>query len=121
MGSYHSKVIRRTFPAIYIAWIAISAVLFVALGDLEDPSRPKGRILSIDAGARALSIVRARGSRFRDYEVVHVARARKGEGGVHDRWIVLLDRDDHTALRDAVVVELAIEDGKLLAIRGTPN
>jgi len=114
-------VIRRFFPAVYFAWIALCAVLFVALADLEDPSRPKGRILSLEAGARALSILRARDPRYLDYEVVHVARARKGEGGVHDRWIVLLDRDDHTALREAVVVELAIEDGKLLAIRGTPS
>ncbi len=98
-------------------WIAVCAVLFLALSGLEDPSRPKGRILSIDAGHRALSILRARDFRFREYEVVHVARARKGEGGAHDRWIVLLDRLPHTSLREAVVVELGSEDGRLLVIR----
>jgi hypothetical protein len=98
-------------------WIAVSAILFFALRDLEDPSRPKGRILSIDAGARALTILRARDTCYREYEVVHVARARGGEGGDRDRWIVLLDRVPHTRLQEAVVVELALEDGSLLAIR----
>ena len=86
-----------------------------ALGGLEDPSRPKGRILSIDAGQRAAAIAKARG--FVDYEVVHVARARANEGGPEDRWIVLLDKVPHTRLNDAVVVELKTGDGTLLRIR----
>jgi len=110
-------VIRRFSPWTYLAWIAVCAILFLALSGREDPSRPKGRILSIDAGARAVEIVRAREARFRDYEVVHVGFARRGEGGAQDRWIVLLDRVPHTRLDQAVVVELASEDGKLLAIR----
>ena len=110
-------MIRRVSPWVYVVWIAVGAILFVALTDLEDPSRPKGRILSIDAGTRALLILRARDARYRDYEVVHVARARRGEGGDRDRWLVLLDRVPHTQLREAIVVELAIEDGSLLAIR----
>jgi len=110
-------VIRRVSPWVYIVWIVVSAVLFVALRDLEDPSRPKGRILSIEAGVRALTILRSHDTRYREYEVVHVARARRGEGGDRDRWIVLLDRVPHTRLREAVVVELALEDGSLLAIR----
>lgn len=93
------------------------ALLFVALSGLEDPSRPKGRILSIEAGRRALEILRSTDSRYRQYEVVHVARARRGEGGARDRWIVLCDQVPHTRLREAVVVELAVEDGTLLAIR----
>ena len=108
-------MLRRLFPWIYIVWIVVCVVLFFALRGLEDPSRPKGRILSIEAGQRALSIATARG--MRGYEVVHVARARAGEGAAEDRWIVLLDQVPHTRLRDAVVVELRVEDGVLLRIR----
>ena len=105
---------KRWWP-LYLGWIALCAILFVALSGLEDPSRPTGRILSIDAGHRALAIAHARG--LRQHHVVHVARARKGEGGSADRWIVLLDRVPHTRLQEAVVVELGVEDGRLLRIR----
>ena len=88
------------------------------MAGLEDPSRPEGRILSIEAGQRALAILRERDPRrFAEWEVVHVGRARAGEGGAEDRWLVLTDRVPHTALRDALVVELASEDGRLLRIR----
>jgi hypothetical protein len=110
-GSYDIAVFRWLYPA----WIAVCAVLFLALGGLEDPSRPRGRILSIEAGTRALEIARARG--LDGYEVVHVARARAGEGAAEHRWIVLLDRVPHTRLAEAVVVELRVEDGTLLRVR----
>lgn len=103
------------FRWLYPAWILVCAVLFFALGGLEDPSRPKGRILSIDAGRRAAAIAKQRG--FRGYDVVHVARARRNEGAAEERWIVLLDKVPHTRLRDAVVVELRAGDGTLLRIR----
>ncbi|HSP15008.1 MAG TPA: hypothetical protein VLV78_09670 [Thermoanaerobaculia bacterium] len=96
------------FAPIYIAWIFLCAILFVALRGLEDPSRRSGRILSNDAGDRAVAILRQKG--FRDYEAVHVAYADK-------RWIVLCDRVPHTAIRDAVVVELRAVDGTLVTIR----
>lgn len=105
---------RRWWP-LYLGWVALCAILFLAFAGLEDPSRPKGRILSIDAGNRALAIAMRQG--LRDYSVVHVARARKGEGGEEDRWVVLLDRDPHTRLDEAVVIELAVEDGRLLRMR----
>lgn len=105
---------RRWWP-LYAGWILLCGILFFALGDLEDPSRPKGRILSIDAGRRALTIARERG--YRDYEVVHVARARANEGAPEDRWVVLLDKVPHTSLRQAVIVELRAADGELLAMR----
>ena len=105
---------RRWWP-LYVGWIALCALLFFALGGLEDPSRPRGRLLSIDAGLRARAIARERG--FRDYEVVHVARARRGEGGTEDRWVVLLDQVPRTSLRAAVVVELSEGDGTLLRLR----
>lgn len=98
-----------------MTWIVVCAVLFVAFSGLEDPSRPTGRVLSHDAGLRALALARARG--LTGYEVVHVARARRGEGGDADRWIVLLDRVPHTHLREAVVYELRMEDGALIRIR----
>ncbi len=100
---------------LYLSWIALCAVLFFALGDLEDPSRPRGRLLSIEAAHRARVILRERG--YRGYEVVHVARARRGEGAPEDRWIVLLDRVPHTRLQAAVVVELGMDSGELLRVR----
>jgi hypothetical protein len=108
-------VLRRLFPWIYAVWIVLCAVLFLALGGLEDPSRPMGRILSIDAGQRALAFARERG--ISGVEVVHVARARASEGAAEDRWIVLLDHVPHTRLREAVVVELRIADGSLIRMR----
>lgn len=108
----------RRFAVLYILWIALCAVLFFALRGLEDPSRPKGRILSLDAGRRAIAVLRAQDrARYREYEVVHVARARAGEGGREDRWVVLCDRVPHTGLKEAVVVELDRETGALLRIR----
>jgi hypothetical protein len=108
------RVPQRWWP-FYAGWIALCAILFFAMRGLEDPSRPTGRILSIDAGRRAQAIARDRG--LRDHRVVHVARARKGEGAAEDRWIVLLDRVPHTRLKEAMVVELGMEDGRLLRIR----
>ena len=54
---------------------------------------------------------------MRDLEVVHVARARAGEGGAEDRWIVLLDKLPHTKLVEAVVVEVRSSDGGLIQMR----
>lgn len=105
----------RRFALAYVALALVCAILFVALDPLEDPSRPKGRILSIDAGQHALAIAEQRG--YRDYEVVHVARGRKGEGAAEDRWIVLLDTVPHSGLKRAVVIELDAADGKFLRLR----
>jgi len=107
--------VRPRFSALYFVWILICAIAFVALRGAEDPSRRHGRILSNDAGARAVDILRARG--MRDYEAVHVAYAKRGEAGSEDRWIVLCDRMPHTRLREAKVVELRAGDGALIAIR----
>ena len=105
------------FLLMSIAWIAVCALLFFALRDVEDPSRRQDRILSADAGRIALRLLRDRDPRrFRDYHVVHVGWARAGEGGRERRWVVLADRVPHTALREAFVVELAA-DGKPLRIR----
>jgi hypothetical protein len=109
----------RRFALAYVALALVCAILFVALDGLEDPSRPKGRILSIHAGQRALAIAAERG--YRGYEVVHVARGRSGEGRPENRWIVLLDTVPHSGLKNAVVIELDEESGKLLRIRRVRN
>ncbi len=98
----------RWFAVVYAVWIAVCSIGFVAVRHAPDPSRRAGRILANDAGDRAVIVLRRRG--FRGYEAVHVA----GEG---DRWIVLCDRVPHTALRDAVVVELRAADGGLITVR----
>lgn len=105
---------RRFWP-LYLGWFALCAILFVALSGAEDPSRPKGRILSLEAGRRALAVAKQRG--LTGYEVVHVARARAGEGAAEERWVVLLDKATHTRLREAVVVELDVASGELLRVR----
>lgn len=98
--------------------MAICTVLFVALRHSEDPSRRAGRILSSEAGDRAVQVLRQHDRvAYRDFEAVHVAYARAGEGGLENRWVVLCDRVPHTALRDALVVELRAEDGNFLRIR----
>jgi hypothetical protein len=104
--------VRRRYWLLYPAWILLCAILFLSLRQKEDPSRRPGRILSDDAGIRALAILHRSG-----YEVVHVAFAGRGEGGNADRWILLCDRVPHTALREGVVVEVDAKDGRLLVIR----
>ena len=106
---------RLRFSALYIGWIFICAIAFVALRGAEDPSRRQGRIQSNDAAVRAVAMLRAKG--IRDYQPVHVGYAKRGEAGSEDRWIVLCDRTPHTRLRDALVVELRAGDGALIAIR----
>ena len=104
---------RRRFAAIYVGWIALCAILFLALRGADDPSRREGRIQNIHAGWYALSSLRkADKERFRDYEVVHVAFASRP-----DRWIVLTDHAEHTGLREAVVVEVDASSGRVLRMR----
>jgi len=100
------------FAALYAAWILFCAFLFVALRGAEDPSRRAGRILSAEAGRMALAELQLPG-----YKVVHVAWARAGEGAPEQRWVVLLDKTPHTALHEAIVVELHAENGALIRIR----
>jgi hypothetical protein len=109
--------VNRRFAAAYGGWVLLCALLFGALSGAEDPSRRRDRILSNDAGTRAAAIAAQRNPRYRGYEAVHVAYAGRGEGGVEARWVVLLDRVPHTALEDAVVVELRASDGSLLTLR----
>ena len=54
---------------------------------------------------------------YHTYEAVHVAYAGRGEGGERGRWVVLCDRVPHSALRDAIVVELDARDGSLITLR----
>lgn len=107
-------MLRRPW-VLYAGWFVLCAILFVALDGLDDPSRPRGRMLSIQAARVARGIAEERG--LRGYEVVHVARARAGEGAAEDRWVVLLDQVPHTSLKKAVVIELDIESGTFLRMR----
>ena len=67
---------------------------------------------------RAIAILRtADRTRFAGYQAVHTAWASRGEGGSANRWVVLCDRVPHTAMREAVVVELDGRDAHLLTIR----
>ena len=103
----------RRYWLLYPAWIVVCAVLFLALRGADDPSRPRGRILSNDAAAIA---VRVMPPQYRGYEAVHVALSDD-----HKRWIVLCDAVPHTALQRGVVVELDSSDGRLITIRKPIN
>jgi hypothetical protein len=106
------------FALLYIGWIALCALLFVALHGRPDPSRRSGRILSDEAGIRAVALLRHRDSLSPGgYEAVHVAWAPRGEGGTSNRWVVLCDRVPHSGLREALVVELDGVTGSPLVIR----
>ena len=107
--------VRRHSWLLYPAWILVCATLAFALRNSEDPSRRHGRILSNDAAVRAVNVLRQvdRGQ-YRGYEAVHVAWE-------ENRWIVLCDRVPHSALRDAVVVELDGRDGRLVRMRKPVN
>src|SRR5439155_15194296 len=81
------------------------------------PWRRHERILAGGAVVRAVAALPpARHPPDRAYEAVHMAYAGRGEGGVRGRWVVLWDRVAHSALRDAVVVELDARDGSLITI-----
>ena len=101
----------RRYWLLYPAWIAVCAVLFLALRGADDPSRPRGRVLSNDAAAIAVRLL-GQQPQYRGYEAVHAALSDD-----HKRWVVLCDAVPHTALRRAVVVELDARDGRLLTIR----
>ncbi|MBV9495800.1 MAG: hypothetical protein JOZ54_16250 [Acidobacteria bacterium] len=106
----------RRWPLIYVAWIALCAVLFIALRNADDPSRRSDRIQSNEAGRRAIAILTQQdAARYRNYEPVHVAYANANEGAPERRWVVLCDAVPHTGR--GVVVELGAADGRLLRIR----
>lgn len=92
-------------------------MLFVALRDMPDPSRPLDRLESDEAAELALAHLREVGEgAFEGYTVVHVAQERGESGEGRPRWVVMADRPERTRLRDAVIVELTIAEGKLVAI-----
>lgn len=105
----------RRWLALYVAWIAVCAVLFLALRNSDDPSRRHDRILNDDAGRLALQHLGRVG--WRGYDVVHVAWAGKGEGVATARWIVLCDRRPRTGLAQAIVVEVDGVSGAILGVR----
>jgi hypothetical protein len=109
---------RTIFWFVYPVWIAICAVLFVAVADLPDPSKKSDRIENELAGERALAILKASDPvRFANYEAVHVSYAKRNEVSPESRWLILCDDKDRTGLRDAVVVHLRAIDGVLRDVR----
>ena len=68
-------------------------------------------MLSNDAAVIAVRLLR-QNPQFRGYDAVHVALSDD-----HRRWIVLCDAVPHTALQNAVVVELDARSGRLLTTR----
>ena len=108
----------RRFAGLYATWTLLCALGFFVLRDAEDPSRRSGRILSDDAATIAVGALRrSDAARYASYEAVHVAYAGRGEGGPLARWIVLCDRIPHTALEEAVVVEVEAKGGRVLGVR----
>lgn len=113
-----TEFLNRRFWVVYPLWIVFCAVLFLALQDVEDPSRPGDRIHNEEASRRALAALhRVDAKRYADYVIVNVAYARSQETGSTPRWIVLADRRTRTALREAVVVELDAATGEVITIR----
>jgi hypothetical protein len=106
---------KNRYPMIYGLWIAICAILFLALSGVRDRSRPNGRILSNDAGKMAEQVLLRSGRTYRGYHVVHIADPERGDAD--PRFIVLLDSEPRSALSQAVVVELRARDGALVRMR----
>lgn len=112
------EFLRRRFWLLYPAWILFCGLLFFSLRPFYPGPRANGRLSSDQATQRALEILRLQeDKRFATYDAVHAAHARDGEAGAGSRWIVLCDRPDRSALREAVVVELESKTGNLIRIR----
>jgi hypothetical protein len=117
-----TEFLNRRFWVVYPLWIVFCALLFLALRDVEDPSRPGDRIHNDEAGRLAMAALReVDPHRYAEYTVVNVAYARREETGSPSRWVVLADRLPRTALRQAVVVELDASSGAVISIRGVKD
>lgn len=113
-----TEFLNRRFWVVYPLWMVFCALLFLALRDVEDPSRPGDRIHNDEAGRIALAVLhQADPARYADYTVVNVAYAGPEETGSSPRWVVLADRPRRTALRQTVVVELDASSGEVITIR----
>lgn len=107
----------KRYSLLYVAWIALCAVAFVALYGVGTDVGRKGEFDSDAAGVHALRLLHSGDARYRTFEVVHVAFADAGEAGRQARWLVLCDRPRRSSLREAVVVEIEAEDGDLITVR----
>src|SRR5687768_16497044 len=96
-------IVRRRYWMLYVVWLALCAVLFVALQSAEDPRTRDDRISNPEA--RRLALAALRTTRWADHDVAHVAFSRHGEIGADPRWVVLCDARPRSGLREAVVVE----------------
>lgn len=107
---------------VYPLWLGVCLLLFVAMRDWPDPSRPSGRIINDEAARAAEKILQMLdGGKYADYEVVNVSFARGGEAGKEPRWLVLCDEDERTQLKRAIVIELRSTDGRFIRARRLPG
>lgn len=95
-------------------WLAACAMAFVLLRGAPDPAEPRGRIDERRAGVEAIAALSD--SRGGAWSVVKAAPALAGEPARH-RWIVLCDRPGRTAMRQALVVDIDADTGRVDGIR----
>jgi hypothetical protein len=103
----------------YPVWIGFCAILFLLLRGAPDPSRPADAFWTEKAAEISLEALRRDPSgRFDEYEILHVARVRRGELTMEGpRLLVLADHRRRSGLREAVLLELEGTDGRLLSYR----
>lgn len=112
-----TSFLHRHFWLLYVVWIGFCGALFLVLQPTDETGR-SSRLPSATAGKMALEIVRKTDPvRWGSHDVVNVAYSPEGEAGPEARWVVLLDRQPRTSLKEAVVVELEPGSGALIRIR----
>lgn len=114
---HFQKDSSKAWWAACAVWAVLCAFAFVALGDAEDPSRPRGRISPYQAEIAALEHLRSLdASAYDRFETVDAAIYR--DPATHRRvWLVLCDAEVPTRLARAVVVEIDAESGQVIRTR----
>lgn len=110
-----SNFLRSHFWTTYVAWIVLCAALFAGLRNQGDPL--DSRMRSDVVARRAIEALMRYDRRYARYTPVHTSFARSRMDGSPDRWIVLCDKPGRSAMREAVVVEMAADGLSLLRIR----
>jgi hypothetical protein len=107
----------KAWWAAYFAWAGLCAAAFVALGDAEDPSRPRGRISPYFAEIVALDHLESLDENaYAGFETVDSAIYRDPVSG-RRIWLVLCDDEQPTRLARAVVVEIDAASGRVIRTR----
>lgn len=108
---------KRATPTVILAatlWLAGCTTAFVFLRGASDPAAPRGRIDEGRAGSEAITALSA--SRGGAWSVVNAAPV-SDRDPVRHRWIVLCDRPGRTGMRQALVVDIDAETGRVEGIR----